>query len=172
MAYDDSEKRRADRLHALWVGTAIGTAEGVAQLKADFKKAEKDLLTSYDIIKKNRNELLGNIISKIADVDAQKSLLKEIIMELKNPELERRFSEPDADFERGQFLQNVHRQSWSKNMGEQRADFKNDNEELPPEIFYRAQELSINKMREYKKESENAQKETMEKRKRKAKNSQ
>ena len=101
--YDDREKRRADDMEALWLGTLTGASTKIRDISKKLANAENAAGMS-----------IGYHIITIADRDAQKKVLKTVIEELKHPENGVRFSAPDADVERAGLLANTYRQSWEK----------------------------------------------------------
>ena len=101
--YDSSERRRADDMEALWLGTLTGASTKIRDIN---RKLEK---TEYDV-----GMTIGHHLITIADRDAHEKLLKTVIEELKHPEKGVRYSDPDAYVERAGLLAETFRQSWQK----------------------------------------------------------
>jgi hypothetical protein len=172
MSYsDDAQKRRGDHYEAMWVGTTLGTAQAIKNMKARHRATVAELETllseatatlvkqaeiaaERDAYKAKVDELLarlsdavGKQVNIVADRDAHKILSKAIIDELKHLEKPRKFSSPDADLDRGRLLQETYRQSWEATVARVKKD---DITALWPEAIEASRKRALKKVLEFK----------------------
>lgn len=130
-----------DKSH-LVMGMLLGQRARENNREAYITKLEKLL----DETKAIMDGHAADSITKGADRDAWRELALNMVAEIQNPSLPRRYSAPEADAARAQLLQTVHRQSYEETV--RRAALSGVDQYVPQAIA-EAKVLSVKTVRGY-----------------------